>query len=53
MLHRLRRLLKPLAEMFDVKLYDFQIGHVVTYQTQRATEMDLIASVHTDEVRPA
>jgi hypothetical protein len=32
--------LKPLAEMFDVKLCDFQIGHVVTYQTQRATEMD-------------
>lgn len=32
--------LKPLAEMFDVKLCDFNIGHVVAYQTQRALQMD-------------
>jgi hypothetical protein len=32
--------LKPLAEMFDVKLCDFHIGHIVTFQTRRATEMD-------------
>jgi hypothetical protein len=32
--------LKTFGEMFDVKLCDFQIGQVVTYQTQGATEMD-------------
>jgi hypothetical protein len=32
--------LKPLAEMFDVKLCVFQIGRVVAYQTQRAAETD-------------
>lgn len=34
--------LKPLAEMFGVKLVDFHIGHFVTYQNRRGNEVDLL-----------
>jgi hypothetical protein len=32
--------LKPLAEMFGVKVADLHIGHIVTYQNQRGREVD-------------
>lgn len=33
--------LAPWAELFSIRLRDFQIGHIVTYQEERSVQVDL------------